>query len=241
MDDVLGCEAEADLPSTLTQHVEFLLSVDVTRLTNDLIKQEPTISRIRVLHNAYDFIVSFLEGVVENTMAMQKENREILRDIIETAKVGPEQFEAKMIELEDKFSYQFVKYLNAEIERLEKSEKSPGAGEAQEVLNVMKIVRVRVCAQVDLMFGEDVAVLSRLLSYDDRYMMRAALREVLGDFEEKQVDQFGKLVENTLSDVNKMDGADPLLRHKLMDMVDDIEVSTRELRASKEEAATKDD
>lgn len=64
---------------------------------------------------------------------------------------------------------------------------------------------------------------------------------VLGDFEEKQVDQFGKLVENTLSDVNKMDGADPLLRHKLMDMVDDIEVSTRELRASKEEAATKDD
>lgn len=38
MDDVLGCEAEADLPSTLTQHVEFLLSVDVTRLTNDLIK-----------------------------------------------------------------------------------------------------------------------------------------------------------------------------------------------------------
>lgn len=45
------------------------------------------------------------------------------------------------------------------------------------MLNVMKIVRVRVCAQVDLMFGEDVAVLSRLLSYDDRYMMRAALRE----------------------------------------------------------------
>lgn len=38
MDEVLGCEAEADLPSTLTQHVEFLLSVDVTRLTNDLIK-----------------------------------------------------------------------------------------------------------------------------------------------------------------------------------------------------------
>lgn len=44
------------------------------------------------------------------------------------------------------------------------------------MLNVMKIVRVRVCAQVDLTFGEDVAALSRLLSYDDRYLMRAALR-----------------------------------------------------------------
>lgn len=45
-----------------------------------------------------------------------------------------------------------------------------------EVLNVIKIVRVRVCAQVDLMMGEDVAILTRMLSYDDRFMMRAALR-----------------------------------------------------------------
>ena len=29
-----------------------------------------------------------------------------LRDIVETARVGPEQFEAMMIELEDRFSYQ---------------------------------------------------------------------------------------------------------------------------------------
>lgn len=64
---------------------------------------------------------------------------------------------------------------------------------------------------------------------------------VLGDFEEEQVEQFGKLVEKTLSDISKMSGADPILRHKLMDMVDDIEMSTEELKASKEEAATKGD
>ena len=72
---------------------------------------------------------------------------------------------------------QFVKYLDAEVERLEDATKKsdrPGAGD--EVLNVMKIVRIRVCAQVDLMMGEDVAVLTRMLSYNDRYMMRAALR-----------------------------------------------------------------
>lgn len=45
-----------------------------------------------------------------------------------------------------------------------------------EVLNVIKIVRIRVCAQVDLMMGEDVAILTRMLSFDDRYMMRAALK-----------------------------------------------------------------
>lgn len=45
-----------------------------------------------------------------------------------------------------------------------------------EVLNVIRIVRSRVCAQVDLMMGEDVAILTRMLSYDDRFMMRAALR-----------------------------------------------------------------
>lgn len=87
---------------------------------------------------------------------------------------------------------QFVKYLDAEVERLEKVEKDlvekrknrkpdddpktdpPIVG--NEVLNVIRIVRTRVCAQVDLMMGEDVAVLTRMLSFDDRFMMRAALR-----------------------------------------------------------------
>lgn len=85
--------------------------------------------------------------------------------------------------------------MDAEVERLEKVEKDLAErkkkreeeGEAadvndarivggNEVLNVIRIVRSRVCAQLDLMMGEDVAVLTRMLSYDDRFMMRAALR-----------------------------------------------------------------
>lgn len=85
-----------------------------------------------------------------------------------------------------------MKYLDAEVERLEKVEKdlaqkrkNKKAGDdpkndppivGNEVLNVIRIVRTRVCAQVDLMMGEDVAVLTRMLSFDDRFMMRAALR-----------------------------------------------------------------
>ena len=38
MEDVLGAEKEEELPGLLTKHVGFLLSVDVTRLTNDLIR-----------------------------------------------------------------------------------------------------------------------------------------------------------------------------------------------------------
>lgn len=38
MEDVLGVEKNEELPGILTKHVEFLLSVDVTRLTNDLIR-----------------------------------------------------------------------------------------------------------------------------------------------------------------------------------------------------------
>ena len=73
---------------------------------------------------------------------------------------------------------QFVKYLDAEVERLEKKvdRKKDGPGGGDEVLNVVKIVRTRVCAQVDLTMGEDVAILTRMLSYDDRYMMKATLR-----------------------------------------------------------------
>ena len=40
---------------------------------------EPTMDRIQTLRNAYDFIVAFLEGMVESTMALQKKNRELLR------------------------------------------------------------------------------------------------------------------------------------------------------------------
>ncbi len=93
-----------------------------------------------------------------------------------------------------------MKYLDAEVERLERVEKDLAeqkkkreekgeaadaandapivivGGNENEVLNVIRIVRSRVCAQLDLMMGEDVAVLTRMLSYDDRFMMRAALR-----------------------------------------------------------------
>lgn len=41
--------------------------------------QEPTMSRVQTLHNAYDFIVTFLEGLVESTLEVQKENRQLLR------------------------------------------------------------------------------------------------------------------------------------------------------------------
>lgn len=38
MEDVLEAEKEEELPALLTKHIDFLLSVDVTRLTNDLIR-----------------------------------------------------------------------------------------------------------------------------------------------------------------------------------------------------------
>lgn len=40
---------------------------------------EPTIERVKTLHNAYDFIVTFLEGMVESTLDVQKENQGLLR------------------------------------------------------------------------------------------------------------------------------------------------------------------
>ncbi|CAM9972410.1 unnamed protein product, partial [Hapterophycus canaliculatus] len=191
MEEVLEEEKEEELPGILTKHIDFLLSVDVTSMTNDLIRQEPTMSRVNTLRNAYEFIVTFLESMVESTVDVQKENQTLLRLIIEAAKIGPDVFDKRMKKLQDRFTFEFVKYLDTEVKRLEKVERDlaekkkkrtkpankddiPTGG--NEVLNVIRIVRTRVCAQVDLMMGEDVAVLTRMLSYDDRFMMRAALR-----------------------------------------------------------------
>lgn len=38
MEDILAQEKEEELPAILSKHVDFLLSVDVTSLTNDLIR-----------------------------------------------------------------------------------------------------------------------------------------------------------------------------------------------------------
>lgn len=35
--------------------------------------------RVKTLRNAYDFVVTFLEGMVESTLDVQKENQGLLR------------------------------------------------------------------------------------------------------------------------------------------------------------------
>ncbi|CAM9359786.1 unnamed protein product [Scytosiphon promiscuus] len=245
MEEVLEEEKEEELPGILTKHIDFLLSVDVTSMTNDLIRQEPTMSRVNTLRNAYEFIVTFLESMVESTVDVQQENQTLLRLIIEAAKTSPDVFDKRMKKLQDRFTFEFVKYLDAEVERLEKVERDiaekkknskkpadrndiPTGG--NEVLNVIRIVRTRVCAQVDLMMGEDVAILTRMLSYDDRFMMRAALRTVLKDKTPREIAAFGMLVSTTLKDVVALgSGVDPVLRSKLTDMADDIAAVGRDV------------
>lgn len=42
-------------------------------------RQEPTMHRVNTLRNAYEFIVTFLESMVESTVDVQKENQTVLR------------------------------------------------------------------------------------------------------------------------------------------------------------------
>lgn len=42
-------------------------------------RQEPTMDRVNTLRNAYEFIVTFLESMVESTVDVQKENQTVLR------------------------------------------------------------------------------------------------------------------------------------------------------------------
>lgn len=43
MEEVLEEEKEEELPGILTKHIDFLLSVDVTSMTNDLIRYKGTV------------------------------------------------------------------------------------------------------------------------------------------------------------------------------------------------------
>ncbi|CAM9531896.1 unnamed protein product [Discosporangium mesarthrocarpum] len=219
MEEILSSDKAEDLPAIMSKHAEFLLTVDLVGLTSELISEEPTERGVNMIRNCYEFMVTFLEEMVTSTTNLQKENQTLLREIVEAAKEGASVFDEKMKSLQDRFSYEFVKYLDGEVTRLEQG-RSDGAEEG-DLLGLVKIVRTRVCAEMDLMMGEDVAILTRMLSYDDRYMMRAALQAVLEPKGAEERQAFIKLVETTLLGLANRPDADLSLGVKLQDMLAD--------------------
>ncbi|CAM9299881.1 unnamed protein product, partial [Phaeothamnion confervicola] len=163
---------EHELPGILARSVDFLLSTDVTALVNELIAEETSADGVEAVAALYGFIVTFLEEFVDGAAAVQRRNQRLLSEILAVARTSILEFDSTMLALRSQLDFEFLKYLDAEAG-------AAAAADAAQLRRVLTVVRTRVCAEIDRGVSEDVAVLTRLLGFDDREQMRAALRGAL--------------------------------------------------------------
>ncbi len=233
----------------LSKEVHALLKMDCGSFMSDLVAKEPTPSSQTELRNVFDFMLSFLEHYVDEMKNVESHNAKAIKDVILAAKGGASELDASIKQLvrAGKVNYGVLQYLHAEAVRLMVKEEECLAqgGSNQELVDmqgIIGVVRARIAAEVEAQMGYEVAVLSRLLGFDDRYVMRSALRQALekknteldgkeessgsiaGDQNELEMHKllFG-LARETLDDLETRDAKDNSLRVKLRDIMVDID------------------
>ncbi|CAM9802691.1 unnamed protein product [Chrysoparadoxa australica] len=216
VNELLEVEKEEELPGIMAKHVEFILSVDATALMNDMIRDDLIEVEDSTLHNVHDFMVSFAEEFVDNVMQLQSRNAKLLGEIVAVAKSGAADVDQRLEEMKPRIDFEFLRHLDSEIERLKKLE-------GQEMLNVMTVIRWRVARLLDEGLSEEVALLGRLLAFEDRFLMRAALQTALQKRDSEGIALLKKLVEATHSDASRREEPDFALTTKLRDVLHDID------------------
>ncbi len=229
----IPCDKPEEAVCIMSKEVHALLKADCGSFMSDLIVKEPTPSSQTKLRSVFDFMLSFLESYVAEMKSVESQNANVVKDVILAAKGGAAELDGTIKQLcnAGKLNYRVVQYLDAEVARLKvKEEEYLAHGEASQELvdmqGIIGVVRTRIAAEVEAQMGYEVAVLSRLLGFDDRYLMRSALRQAL---EEKNIKQNG---EKKSSGSDDGDGNE-LKRHKLLfelarDTLDDLE--TRDVK-----------
>ncbi len=229
----IPCNKPEEAVFVMSKEVDALLKADCGHFMSDLMDKEPTPSSQTELRNVFDFMLSFLEHYVDEMRNVESHHANIVRDVILAAKGGARELDDSIKQLvsASKMNYGVLQYLDAEAARLKvKEEKCLAQGHSNHELvdmrEIIGVVRSRMAAEVEAQMGCEVAVLSRLLGFDDRYLMRSALRQAL---EKKKGTEQGHEEENNSS------GADnePLKMHKLLfqlarETLDDLE--TRDIK-----------
>ncbi len=247
----IPCNKPEEAVCTMSKEVDALLKADCGRFMSDLIAKEPTPSSQTELRNVFDFMLSFLEHYVDEMKNVESHNAKIVKDVILAAKGGARELDDSIKQLVNagKMNYGILQYLDTEAARLKvKEEECLAQGvSSQELVDmqgIIGVVRSRMAAEVEAQMGCEVAVLSRLLGFDDRYLMRSALRQALekndnteqggeegsngsgaGDDNEllKRHKLLFQLARETLDDLETRDIKDNSLKVKLRDIMVDID------------------
>lgn len=206
---MLECEEVVQLGPILATEVDFLLTHNATQLMENLKAQADDEKEVEVLSNVFEAICDFLETVVNQTAEIWKRHQSYMKEIIEAAKEGPEQLDTKLKKLSDTLDVSFLDYLDHEVSRLSQEEEAP-------MLPIMMTVRSRVLTEIEKGLGAEVAVLSKLVQYDDEHYRALSLKRYFKDSNVRTQQNFVKLVTATLDDMEQrqIDGDGLRLRLK---------------------------
>jgi len=123
------------------------------------------------LDDVFTAIIDFLEEFVNTTAGVERSYQEMVRALIEAAKEGDDAFNAKINSFGAALNFQFLQYLDGEMERMSKIEEAasgvPTTDENAPNIALLRMLRVRVNATLDEAFGPYFAELTRILAIED--------------------------------------------------------------------------
>lgn len=234
MEQLLNAEDEYELPGIVSSHVHVLLDTNCSALLAEMQAEAPNQVALDTLNNAYEFLLAFMELFVEQTIAIQHRNQQLLSEMLTAARAGITHFETKMTEVRDRLDVTLLTYLDGEAERM----KAAGGAES---LQAVSVIRARVAAEIDKLMGEEVSILNRLLGFEDRLVTRKALDAAMFQRSAQSGQRFVDLVRGTLQEVQKRSQKDFSLEIKLQGILEDTLVISRDWVADAELQQQTDD
>eukprot|EP00611_Tribonema_gayanum_P021283 TRINITY_DN4056_c0_g1_i2.p2 TRINITY_DN4056_c0_g1~~TRINITY_DN4056_c0_g1_i2.p2 ORF type:complete len:252 (-),score=125.77 TRINITY_DN4056_c0_g1_i2:106-861(-) len=219
MDELLDAEEEEQLPGIVSPHVYALLASDCSAFFEEMRAEAASATARDTLANAYDFLLSFMEEFTAHAAAIQARNQKLLAELLGAARRGALAFEDAIAAAREasRLDVTLLHYLDGEAARL----RAAAGGDA--ALGAVGVIRARVAAEIDRTMGEEVSVLNRLLGFDDRFMMRSALRANAAAMTRAKGQRLLDLCRGTLEDVKGRGDRDPSLETKLADIIQDAE------------------
>jgi len=215
-----------EVHTLIATHVDFFLSSKPSILSQSdvlesIVNESPTHEQEKVMA-IIEYISSFMEEFVEETVAMDKDYKELLGKILKimcgenTDDDNDDIYKIKVKksassreeELDDfmasnTFTPGFLRHLEGECERIENAPRT--TSESLRLLQVLRTIRIRVIEELGTSLGEGASVLGQLLAYDDAKERLAVLQTGL---ELRGIDfalEMLKLTEEALGQMKTLD------------------------------------
>lgn len=177
IDKVLAVKNPDHVPSLLTKNVELILSLsneDGVNIVESILQEavhEQGEDAAESVANAIELILSFAETFVEEAVRIDQGNKQLLGDIMQrlsdkdlTASSREEALDEFLSTEKDRLTAGFLRHLDGECDRI--SGARVVTKESGRLLEMLRMIQVRVLEELGSDLGEVAKVLNQLVGFD---------------------------------------------------------------------------